>query len=250
MLSSETLFHFTGSIENLNGILENGFYPHYSLEKFLLSLKREPSELAIPMVSFCDIPLSEVKDHVSIYGYHGIGMSKEWAENNGLNPVLYLHKGSHLSMGIEDMIIEAASMQRIENKEEEEKRSMVLKSILNMCRYIKQFEGDFIRNGKEQKDYKFYNEREWRYVPDLEKYYVLTEDVFQDLKKRKEENEKLKEAKLKFEPEDIKYIIIKNDKEISGMVEALKDIKLKRYPLIIEILTTRIITYKQIEKDF
>ena len=248
MLSSETLFHFTNSLEKLKGILRNEFYPHYSLEKYPLDPKKEPSILAIPMVSFCDIPLSEVKEHVKIYGYYGIGMSKNWAEKKGLNPVLYLYKGSDLAIGIEEMLISAANMQTL-IEEEEKKRRTVLISLLNMFRYIKPFKGDFIRNGKLRKNYKFYNEREWRYIPDLKKYYALTEEAFQDLKKHKEKDEKLKVTKLTFEPKDIKYIIIKNEEEISGMVEALQHIKSKYDPHTVKILTTRIISYKQIKED-
>lgn len=252
MLSSETLFHFACSLENLKGILRNEFYPHYSLEKYPLNPGKRPSELAIPMVSFCDIPLSQVKDHVKIYGCYGIGISKKWAERKGLNPVLYLYKGSILSITMETAIINAAGGETLLDAEEEKKRRIVLGSLLNIFRYIKPFEGNLMRDGKPlKKKTKFYNEREWRYVPpDLVKYYVLPKGDFQDKDKLKIANEKLKEAKLKFEPEDINYIIVKEEKEISEMVAALKDIKSKYDTQTVEILTTRIITYMQIEQDF
>ncbi len=42
------------------------------------------------MVCFCDIPLSRISDHVNFYGQYGLGMTREWATANGLNPILYL----------------------------------------------------------------------------------------------------------------------------------------------------------------
>ena len=80
-ISSNCLFHFTNSAENLLNILENEFNPRYCLEnlKFLdFSPKMtDYFEIAIPMVCFCDIPLSKIKTHISIYGNYGIGMKKK-----------------------------------------------------------------------------------------------------------------------------------------------------------------------------
>lgn len=41
------------------------------------------------MVSFCDLRLSELAEHICTYGCYGIGMSKKWAVDNMLNPVSY-----------------------------------------------------------------------------------------------------------------------------------------------------------------
>src|ERR1017187_10890632 len=51
-------------------------------------------EYALPMTCFCDIPLSQIADHISFYGDYGIGMSKKWGLTKGLNPILYVNKGS------------------------------------------------------------------------------------------------------------------------------------------------------------
>ena len=49
-------------------ILQNDFYPKFSLEKF--SFKNNyTNQFAISMISFCDIPLSQIKLHVNRYGW-------------------------------------------------------------------------------------------------------------------------------------------------------------------------------------
>jgi len=52
---------------------------------------------AIPMVCFCDIPLSQLVSHIDTYGKYGLGMSKEWGIKKGLNPVIYFNKNSLLA---------------------------------------------------------------------------------------------------------------------------------------------------------
>jgi hypothetical protein len=46
---------------------------------------------AIPMVCFCDLPLSLIKKHVEEYGGYGIGLNKTWGVKNGVAPVIYTH---------------------------------------------------------------------------------------------------------------------------------------------------------------
>ena len=69
-LSPSTLFHLT-SKTGLKGILKDNFKLKYCLEK--IDHTEMPVELAIPMVAFCDIKISEIKDHIDKYGSYGIG---------------------------------------------------------------------------------------------------------------------------------------------------------------------------------
>src|SRR5687768_12579934 len=101
-VSANTLFYFTASIGNLISILTNEFHPHFCLEDFsvlnksVLSAGTE-TELAVPMVCFCDLPLSQIGFHLSVYGDYGIGMTKSWGQKNGITPVLYVHDKSSLN---------------------------------------------------------------------------------------------------------------------------------------------------------
>ena len=52
------------------------------------------------MVCFCDIPLSQIRGHKDTYGSFAIGLSKEWASSNRINPVLYVYPNSAISLHI------------------------------------------------------------------------------------------------------------------------------------------------------
>ena len=86
---SHTLFHFTKNLDTLKSILQNGFWPRYCLEDFSW-YNMNMNFIAYPLVSFCDIPLSRIDEHVAFYGEYGLGLTKEWARVNRLNPVVYL----------------------------------------------------------------------------------------------------------------------------------------------------------------
>ncbi|VEA74309.1 Protein of uncharacterised function (DUF2743) [Salmonella enterica subsp. arizonae] len=94
---SETLFHFTKSSDVLEVILEDGFWPRFCLEDVSWLGFTEYDYVSYPMVCFCDIPLSRISEHVDFYGSFGLGMSKDWAEKNGLNPVFYVSRSSATS---------------------------------------------------------------------------------------------------------------------------------------------------------
>ena len=81
-VSSNTLFHFTRDYDTLTKILKGmSFWPRYCQE-FGWN-----SGFAVPMTCFCDIPLSQIKNHIDTYGSYGIGMSKEFAIKNEINPI-------------------------------------------------------------------------------------------------------------------------------------------------------------------
>ena len=93
-LSSNSLFHFTSKFEYLKDILLNGFWPRYCIEYgWGTSI-----DFALPMVCFCDIPLSLIEDHTKFYGNYGIGMKRSWArELKNITPVQYINYKSYLA---------------------------------------------------------------------------------------------------------------------------------------------------------
>lgn len=250
-LSSNTLFHFTGSIENLYSILMNDFYPRYSLEFYSLFFSKT-RERAIPMVSFCDIPLSQVINHSKIYGSYALGLSKKWGLKKEISPVIYVYKNSRISLAyekIEDAIL-------FDDKTEINLEGRI--AVYEIYRFLKPYEGRLWRHGKLHRNkVRFYDEREWRYVPSykaLGKHKVsgvLSKEKYSNDDIRTESNNKLEQFKLTFQPKDIKYIIVKNENEILEMLDKVINIKRGRFTYRdVQLLTTRILTMEQILDDF
>jgi len=250
-LSPDSLFHLTPYFGNLLGILENTFYPRYCYEEFDLVDNDTQSyiEDAIPMVCFCDIPLSQLMNHINTYGKYGLGMAKEWGIRKGLNPVIYFSKNSHLAKRIS--VITNDLIWRDDSTAEAFKETML---------YMKPYEGTLYRGGRSFKEnVRFYDEHEWRYVPDRS---ILIENniepsiqehIYRNSEMLASANRKLETDifRLSFYADDIKYIVISNEGQINKMVEELRRIKGSRYDSnTIDRLTSRIITVKQIQNDF
>jgi hypothetical protein len=244
-LSSNSLIHFTSDKENLKGILENNFKIFNCRESIVLGGLM--TSWIIPMISFCDIPLSEVKDHINKYGNYGIGLTKEWAVRQGLNPVLYMAQTSMLSDSYRK-----AWNKSVDDSEDDDVWGEDERCFSDVLRYIKNYEGDLVRKGTTVKNYRFSDEREWRYAPPhSDEYEFLVASGWYDQDDNKfNTDKKLENLRLPFEPGDIKYIIIDNDAEIGDFIDHLRRAKGKNYSLHeIERLTTRILTTEQIMGD-
>jgi hypothetical protein len=206
----------------------------------------EPVTLYVPMVSFCDIPLSEVKDHISKYGNYGIGLTKRWGESKGLNPVLYAARNSMLSASY------LVALKHFSADLTAEQWSNEHKALIDVIRYMKNYEADLTRKGNTITNYRFSDEREWRYVPPYseECYMLIPEDYYVDPTNRAAHDAKLSHLRLEFEPNDIKYIIINDDSEITEFVDHLRRANGKVYAFHeVERLMTRILTAEQIGED-
>jgi hypothetical protein len=245
------LFHFTDK-GGLFNILEDTFKVSYAREKIKgQTLERE---FAVPMVSFCDLRLSELKEHIEKYGKFGIGLTKEWAFRNGLNPVMYVNETSHFT----DNFIKAldgiyAMVNRLVDAEDTNNLSNDYMNVLNTYRYLKNYQGDLKRNKEIIKDYRFADEREWRYVPPISEKLNYRPFIPISRIKIKEEknryNQDIGHIKLHFVPDDINYLIVDNDKDINPLIRHLRNVKNRFDQDTIERLTSRILTSDQIKND-
>ena len=247
-LYTNILFHFTTK-KSLETILDNTFKVSYARERILGG--NITKEFAVPMVSFSDIRLSELKDNIGTYGKFGIGLTKDWAIKNGLNPVMYASQSSlfteNFINGIEDFF-------RLLNKsiDTSGRYETAYNNTINTLRYIKNYKGDLIRKGKDTViDYVFANEREWRYVPPITENilsFVPIEKI-QTSQQKSAFNQKLGHLRLNFQPDDIKYLIVEKDSDINTLINHLRHAKSRFSKETVDRLASRILTYDQIEKD-
>lgn len=243
---SHTLFHFTKSLNFLKDILQNGFWPRYCLEDASwYGNSGAQYYVAYPMVCFCDIPLSRVEEHVKFYGNFGIGVTRSWAESNGLSPVLYLRDGSQQHIALDNLINKNAQNKLYENASTD---------INVLLAHIKPTFGT-MKLGEKIIKKEFYQENEWRYSvckgPEVTQVVPwLSEVDFKNPEKLEVENSKTKiYQSLKIPPSDIKYLFVKADSDIPELVNFIQtelDMFSNHH---IKILLSRIISLETISRD-
>lgn len=333
-VTSDTLFHYTKSLKNLENILSKKFLLTYCHETYILNYQTHDNYY--PMISFCDIPLSLSKKQVDSYGSYAIGMTKEWGIRNKLNPVLYVEKDSLLGNDIQNgldntmdlielimklittnaaIIKDSVSINisaknktsfnaltdKIKSLKEkkfidnDEKRSYLkslteelnkitalneklsndqsilsefavsirqinnaiqetAKNHLNLFRYIKNYKGTLIRHDKTIKNHRFYDEREWRYIPAINDKRLearLNEEQYKKYRDAGRTKPFIKNINLPFTSDDIKYLIVKSSYDIPRLIKAIKSTdNLTKNSNEGDILTTRILTVEQLNNDF
>ena len=232
-ISSNTLFHFTNEFKYLKQSIEEGLWPRYCVEK-----KWNGKDFAIPMLCFCDIPLSQVKEHIGGYGCYGIGVTKNFARNNKITPVTYLHQGSLLYNKLDYFISKFQTPST--NHKKMDFKELMLYQIKKVCGF----------NNSSEPRLKFYNEREWRYIPPISEnvHLEILPGTYSEKEMVDKYSARTENDKIPISAEDIAYIIVKEEGEIKKMIKILK----KRYDSYdyLESLYSRIITVTQIRNDF
>lgn len=274
-IRTSSLFHYT-SLENLKQILVNGLIPNYCKE--VLSTDRTTFFLGIPMICFCDIPLTRVSDFTNHYGQYAIGLNKDYAIEHNLNPILYVADTNIIASLSFFKSYEMATLARL--KERGGKKNQIQVNLLDqksldgivdlvnynnahsantaLLGYVKEYLGT--HNGVEHCNY---NENEWRYLIKEDKEagipWFWDKEAYKQWRgngaKPKASNA-LIERKLEFSTNSISHIIVSKESEISDIVSFIRNLqhiggskdgisdKEK------DILCTRIISLERIDKDF
>ncbi len=244
-ISTNSIIHYTDSYEILISILKEGFRIKYCGEELKLG-HTVGSKAAHPMISFCDIPLSDSKQHFDAYGKYGIGLTKEWAVENGVNPVLYIDSNSLFAKSLYELIKERRNKESNLTKKQKEE-------ILQIKSYAKNYSGLLKRKSVNNPNYKFYDEREWRLVPKKEDMNDAPFSIdLNSYKKEKESyNSKISNCRFNFSSEDISYIIVENTSEIPDMINFLrKEYSDKCTAKQLDILFSKICSTEQIVADY
>lgn len=235
---SSTLFHFTKNPLSLRGILADGFLPRMCQEDARwIGVTNE--YIAYPMVCFCDIPLSRIAEHTNFYGSYGIGMTKEWGLRNKLAPVIYAPPNSAATKAVEYLLSVS-----LKNENDEAELEDLHQAIYRTLSFIKPLQGNMLIGGSPiEKD--FYQESEWRHVPDLRR--MVDQKNFSEM--RDQANEELRKETVQFSPADVKYIFLANEHEIPEMVDFINT-KLGHFPHNdVKLLTTRIVSLESVAND-
>lgn len=238
-ISTDSIIHYTDDIEKLKGIISEGFKIKYCVE--VLYTNDEQTSNAHPMISFCDIPLSESNRHFGLYGCYGIGMSKEWAKKMRINPVLYIEKESYIGASIKNSFTATATDPEI--------KELIIQT---KC-FTKNYSGRLKRGSIDSDNYIFYDEREWRFIPQKKDIGNKSRSLnISDYTKNKAKfNQNLADYRFKFEISDISYLIVKNTSEIPEIIEFLRN---TFYKTIIgselDILLSKVCSTEQIIRDY
>lgn len=221
-LSSETLFHFTSSLGRLKSILKDGLW--YSL--FGEKVPGTKKAYFVRAISFCNIPLSMISEHVDWYGKYAIGLKRSALREKGATPVIYAHSQSPFL------------------------EKVTLENNPYLC-YMKQLIGMQKHKAPDDEKYhrkKFYDEKEWRISKGM--YEIDGVSSLKDLDEKKLSYDKTIKTipPLILSPDMIEYIILDNRKEYGdffSFITSNEDLKKYRGEYL-----SKILYYSQIKKDF
>jgi hypothetical protein len=249
-LSSSTLLHQT-SYSGLTGIIrDKGFKVLYSLEE-IKSPSPFPFKYAFPMISFSDIPFSELSSHLYKYGGFSIGIKREWIIRNKFSPVCYFSSFSELLRNIiERLVYYQTKLANRETISADEGRDYEL--IIRLLSYIKNYEGalKLKKKNKQYSNYRFSDEREWRFVPSIaELQNDVTNLILPETEYQHKDTyiNKIGNPTIPITINDIKYIIVDQEHQI----EDLRNKMVNSFsPASHEINKINFFTAKQCENDF
>lgn len=243
-ISANTLFHFTKDIKTIINILETKFYPRLCLEDSVIP--QLPFRLAIPMVCFCDIPLSQIVEHTSKYGNYGIGIKKDWAMKQGVTPVLYVHDNSLIPRTVISELVELCKKNAAGKQNVMPKIMRYIDSVNMMKRYSGY-------DDRLKREICYYDEREWRYVPPREsdsQFCYLIEEGFKKDHVRYSIDKENEKYGVSFNPDMINYIIVDKEDEVLDIKYKIEKIKGSSFSFdSVQKLTTRILSMERIRED-
>lgn len=241
---ASSLFHFTKSLDVLQSILQDGFWPRYCLEDVQWQRHAGHEFVAFPMVCFCDIPISRIDEHVGFYGSYGIGLTKQWGIRNNLNPVIYFSGDNPVHQAIKSL---TGLVNSLKVKEE---KDAGFRHVRYLLAHSKPVTGRMIVGG--QPLFKeFYQETEWRFVPqhqDVEGH-LLQKEFDNPIELEKRNAITSEKCRLKITPSDVRYIFVPTDADIPLIMNFLQT-HLDHLPNAdLKVLMSRVTSLESVSSD-
>ena len=200
-LSSNVLWHQTKKPGLMNILKTKKLYFSYCLEDILAS--EHLKGIAFPMVSLCDLPLSEFGAGKWAYGNYALGFSRKWGVEKGFNPVCYCLRDSEFFTNQIDNLGKAFDSGNVD---------LIEKAIYPFS-YMKFVEGPLLK--KRYENYRFYDEKEIRLVPTIEGIgdypYFLDDINYEKYKNKNNGSSVLGTHGVPFEYTDLKYVIVESE---------------------------------------
>ncbi len=209
---SNSFFHRTQKYSYLKSIIEDGLKVFYCKEEFLLEEKGKTINVGIPMVCFCDIPLSFLSRNN--YGKYGIALSRNWGNIHKLEPVLYYPNNKECQST--KMVVEAAEFF---HKENNKKKDFSRYRILGYAKPVRKI------NETKDKNKDNYAEREWRRVYSSKRYKWKKEEEYKEYRGSNDSDKKPVGTPMKFKIDDIDFIIVAKSDLIELKEFIIRDLK-------------------------
>ena len=213
-LSSNILWHQTNKRSFYEILKSKKLLYSYCLERTIFLFQYKP--IAFPMISVSDFPFSEISNNKWTYGNYCIGFKKKWGIKAGFSPVWYCSSSSRGLLLLNSLLEETI-------KTDEEVR---FKDYMFLFANIKFNQAPLNTDNNAFKEYRFYDEREWRAVPyitDKNNASVipfLTENGYKDFKNHNN-GMSILDFVVDFQYDDINYIIVESEADIKNTREVV-----------------------------
>lgn len=203
---SNSFFHYTQKYEVLVGILENGFIGSYANEQYPKA-NGAIGHLYIPMISFCDIPLSQLQ-HI-VYGNYAIGMSRLWGNELPLCPVSYYpnKRSANITRFITDCF------DKFKNN------SSLYTKLLGYVKPVRKYRETGYAKQRRRDNY---IEREWRKI--YQKKWIESKDQYVAFKE-KNGGSLLNQFISRFHPSQVDMIVVKSDVDREDLISKINSLQ-------------------------
>ena len=231
-LSSNILWHMTNRKAFFSILKSQELRYSYSLERVMPI----PQGVAFPMIGMCDLPFSEIATTKWSYGNYAIGLSREWGLKKGFSPVWYSDYDSRMLRELGKLFEETGASDN----------GKYFDSSIYLFSNVKFVQAPLKTSKKQFKNYRFYDEREYRLVPYLEETYKLGYQSFLMVKAyelyKEDKGSSLLDYGVDFGFEDVRYLIVKSDSNVREVKALLSKFKNAEHIIVV--------TKKDVLEDF